>query len=233
MSTGRGEHGANGDLVVPLYSRRRRRGLLAQKLQHVIAGAGLFFSGVQSLSGEAEGLELALAIAGMITAGLLIVAFAREVRSMAGAGETHAQQAHHRHTVDWMDIFAAAMLFAEAAEKWHRRGHIWRPETLAAVATLGVGLFHGRLAARKERRRSLQLTDGGVSVGRRFFGAFRAPWNEIAEITIGDRQAAIRTRGGTTRRLDLKDLENADAVRAALTEGQRRLAAATHEGFAP
>jgi hypothetical protein len=28
-------------------------------------------------------------------------------------------------------------------------------------------------------------------------------------------------------------LANADAVRAALTEGQRRLAAATHEGLAP
>ena len=51
------EDAAGGDLIVPLRSRRQRRGLLAQKLQHVIAGAGRFFSGIQSLSAGAEGLE--------------------------------------------------------------------------------------------------------------------------------------------------------------------------------
>ena len=123
----------------------------------MIAGAGLFYSGVQSLSAGAEGLERILAIAGMMTAGLLIAAFAREVRGLAGSHETPAH-GHQSQAVDWMDVFAAGMLFAEAAEKYHLRGHIWRPETLAAVATLGVGLFHGRLSARKERQRSLQLT---------------------------------------------------------------------------
>ena len=222
------EHGGGatgGDLIVPLHSRRRQRGALAQKLQHVIAGAGLFFSGIQSLSDGAHGLERTLAIAGMITAGLLIAAFAREARHLAGARAAHAPDAPHTQSVDWIDIFAAGMLFAEAAEKYHLRGHIWRPETLAGLATLGVGLFHGRLAARKQRRRALWVTGDGVAVGNRFFGAFKGSWSEIAEISLTDREATIRTDDGKTRRLDLADLENASAVRSALEDAQRRLTA--------
>lgn len=51
------EPDAAAELVVLLRSRRQRRRLLAQQLQHVIAGAGRFFSGIQSLSAGAEGLE--------------------------------------------------------------------------------------------------------------------------------------------------------------------------------
>ena len=47
------EPDAAAELVVLLRLRR----LLAQQLQHVIAGAGRFFSGIQSLSAGAEGLE--------------------------------------------------------------------------------------------------------------------------------------------------------------------------------
>jgi hypothetical protein len=231
MSAGHAVTTAGDDLVVPLHSRRRQRGVLAQKLQHVIAGAGLFFSGMQSLSAGAHGLELALAIAGMITAGLLIAAFARAVRGVARARGTHAHPAHHHHAVDWIDIFAAAMLFAEAAEKYHLRGHIWRPETLAAVATLAIGLLHGRLAARNEQRRSMRLTGDHLVIGGRnkFVRRFTARWDEIADISIGDREASIRTHQGKTRRLNLADLENAPAVRDALTRAQERLAARRQE----
>jgi hypothetical protein len=214
---------ADREILVPLHSRRRRRGLLAQKLQHVIAAAGLFFSGVQSLSAGADGLELTLAVGGMLTAGLLIAAFVRDVRAVAGSGGAHAHAAHGPHGIDWTDVFAAGVLFAEAAEKWHLRGHVWRPETLAALATLGVGLFHGRLAARKERRRSLRVTGDGVAAGRRLFGAFTARWNEIAAIEIGEREAFVRRHDRKSRRFNLADLENARDIRAALQEAQRRL----------
>ena len=125
-----------------------------------------------------------------------------------------------------MDVWAAGVLFAEAAEKWRTRGHIWRPETLAALATLGVGLMHGRLAAAGERRRSLRVTSEELSIGGRlrFSRRFTARWSEIAAIEIGEREATVRTHRGKTRRINLADLENAPAVRAALQEAERRLA---------
>ena len=72
---------------------------------------------------------------------LLFTAIGTRVRNR------HKQAAHGAHGIDWMDIWAAGVLFAEAAEKIRTRGHYFRPETLAATATLGLGLFHGRLAA--------------------------------------------------------------------------------------
>jgi hypothetical protein len=211
------------ELIVPLHSRRRARLGVGQKLQHVIAGGTLFLSGVQSLSSGAEGLERALAVAGMATAALLFAAFVRSLRPATGRA-AHAAHASHGHGVDWVDIFAAGVLFAEAAEKWHSRGHIWRPETLAALATLGIGLFHGRLAARKERQRSLRVNGEGVVVRRRFFGSFTSTWRDLAEITLTDREAVLRRRDGKQRRLNLADLENASDVRAALEQARRQIA---------
>lgn len=217
MRAGHEPNAATGDLVVPLHSRRRQRAAIGQKLQHLIPAAGLLFGGVQSLMAGGEGVERILAILGIFTSGLLMTAFMRHVRALG------QRQVHAAHGVDWMDIWAAGVLFAEAAEKWRLRGHIWRPETLAAVATLGIGIFHGRLAASNRRRRSLRVTGDGIIIGRRPFGTFKAAWSEIAAITMTDREATIRTHQGRTRRLNLADLENANQVRDALRVAQRRL----------
>jgi hypothetical protein len=214
------------DLTVPLHSRRQRRGALAQQLQHVVAAAGLVFSGLQSLSSGAGGLELALAVGGLITGAFLIATFARTVRGLRHGGATpHA----HVHGVDWMEIWAAGVLFAEALERWHIRHQVPRPQLLTAVATLGIGLFHERLAARRQRRRSLRLTSDHLYVGRRPFRHIKARWDDIAEIAMTDHHATIRTHQGRKRRLNLADLENGPEVRGALQEAQRRLVEHTHQ----
>jgi hypothetical protein len=221
MSAPHAEQTAPDDeLVVPLHSRRRQRAAIGQKLQHLIPAAGLLFGGAQSLIAGVEGFERVLAALGIVTSVLLMSAFGRHVRSM------RESDPHAKHGIDWMDIWAAGVLFAEAAEKWRLRGHIWRPETLAALATLGIGLFHGRLAASKERRRSLRVSGTALSIGGRFRWSrpFIARWEEITGIEIGGRDATVRTRNGRSRALNLDDLENAADVRAALQLARGRLA---------
>ena len=208
------------ELMVPLHSRRRKRAALAQQLQHVVAAAGLVFSGVQSLSSGAGGLELALAVGGLVTGAFLIATFARTVRGLRHGGATPHT---HAHGVDWMEIWAAGVLLAEALERWHVRHQVPRPQLLTAVATLGIGVFHERLAVRRERRQSLRLTHDHLYVGRNRFSHFKARWGDIAEIAMTDHHATIRTHTGKKRRLNLTDLENAPDVRVALQEGQRRL----------
>jgi hypothetical protein len=216
-----GKDAAGADLIVPLRSRRRARAQTGQKLQHLIPAAGLLFSGVQSLMAGVDGLERALAIVGIVTSALLMTAFGRHLRTRRNPADSHTA-----HGIDWMDVWAAGVLFAEAAEKWRIRGHIWRPETLAALATLGVGLMHGRLAAAGERRRSLHVTSEELSIGGllRFSRRFTARWSEIAAIEIREHEATVRTHRGRKRRINLADLDNAPAVRAALQEAERRLA---------
>ena len=62
------------------------------------------------------------------------------------------------------------------------RRHFPGPQLLTAAATLGLGLFHDKVAARRERRRSLRLTRDHLYVGRNRFSHFTAKWDDIAAI---------------------------------------------------
>jgi hypothetical protein len=208
-------------VVVPLRSRRRQRALALQKAQHAVPAAGLIAAGAGALGSGAEGLDLALALVEIVTSVLLIGTI---VRGFRAARASRPNGSHHAHGgVDWADIWAAAVLFAEAGERWHLTQHIARPTILTAIVTLGLGLFHGRLAARQGRRRSLRVDDAGVYVGGRPFGTFRARWPELADISFRGNVAELRTRAGKVRRLDLADLEGAAAVQAALGLAQAHL----------
>ena len=218
MTAGQAQNAAGGDVAVPLHSRRRKRLQVGKQLQHVVPAAGLLYNGLQSLAAGAEGLELALAVAGMVTSGLLIAAFARRARGLRPHVATH-----HAHGVDWMEIFASGVLFAEAFERWHTHHRVPGPQLLTAVVTLGIGLSHSWLSARNERRRSIRLTPEHLFIGRNKFSSFTARWDEIAEVSITEREATIRTHRGRRRRLNLADLENAEDVRGVLQAAQRRL----------
>jgi len=193
--------------------------VLLQKAQHVVPAAGLLIVAAQTIGEGAHGAPLAIAVAEIVVVSLVLLAYLRGIR----AARRHAAPEHRAHAVDWIDIWLAGVMFVEIAERWHLGRKRWSPTLLLAIATLTVGLLHGRIAARAARRRSLRLTDEDLVVGGPPFRTFRARWSDIAGIDLGDRDAAIRTRDGRTRRLNLADLDHADAVRGALAEARRRV----------
>jgi hypothetical protein len=203
------------EVVAALHSRRRRRAALAQKLQHVIPALGLAFGATAALRAAPGGLELAIAVAEVATTALLVVAFARDLRPGGG----------HRHTrIDWIDVWAAAVLFTEAAERWRAHHHVARPTILTGVVTLGLGLMHSRVEARQKRRHSVRVAEDHLFIGGRPFRRLTVPWLDIASITVGDRSAEVRMHDGRRRRIDLAGLENPSEVAAALEAARKRLA---------
>jgi hypothetical protein len=158
------------------------------------------------------------------TSAFLIATLPREIRASRRSAPT--AHAHEHGGVDWVDIWAAGVLFAEAGEQWHLRHHLARPIILNGLLTLGLGLAHGRVTVLRQRRRSMRLSDEAIVIPGKPFRSFRATWRDIAAVTIDETAAAIRTRRGRVRRLDLRDLENAAEVRRALEEARRRVAAA-------
>jgi len=212
------------DVVVPLRSRRLKRALVIQKLNHAVPTIGLIVSGAQALQRGAAGFDLALAIVEIVTSLFLIGSLARAIRHTRA--DTSLTDAHHHRGVDWVDMWAAGVLFAEAGERWHLHHHVARPIILTALVTLGLALMHGRMSAFRQRRRAMRVTDAGIYVPGKPFRSFRAGWGEIAAVNVGDRSADIRTREGRVRRLDLLDLENAAEVKAVLKDAQRRVQAA-------
>jgi hypothetical protein len=232
MTTAHAEEAPGTEIVVPLKSRRQKRAAVAQKVNHLVPAGALLLAGIHSLTEGAHGVELVLAVGGIATSALLLAGFVKHVHHLRKDAPGHG-----KHGIEWIDVWAAGVLFAEGIEKYRIRGHLWRPEFLAAVATLGIGLMHGRLSAGHERRRSLRVHDDHLFVGGRlrFSKPFKARWDEIAEIVVTEREATIRTRTGRVRRLNLADLEHAAEIRAALQEASRRVqrlppdATLTHE----
>jgi hypothetical protein len=209
-------------LTVPLRSKRRERAQLAQKLQHAAPAAILLIAGVKTLGEGAQGFALALAIFEVVTSVTLGVSVLLAVRK-AGRPAKASAPVHPRHGPDWIDVFIGVVLLVEALERYQHSHHLARPTIVMGVGLMVFGLLHGRIAARTGRGMTLRLEDNGLYVGGKPFRALRVKWADLASIDIGARYATVTARDGRQRRLDLADLEGADAVRAALEEAHRRL----------
>ncbi len=211
-------------MIVPLRSKRRERAQVVQKFQHVIPAVPLLLAGLQAIKAGEHGFAFALGVFEVATSVLLIGTMLREIRALRRAPAPGANAHHADHGVDWVEIFAACVLIAEVLEHWHQTHHIKRPAVLTAILTLGLGLFHGRIARFGASRRVLRLEDEGIHIGGKFvFRPFRVSWADIASIEVGERHARIRTRDGRQRSLNLADLIDAGDVRAALEEARLRL----------
>ena len=134
-------------VAIPLHSRRRARAGAVQHVQHAIPAAGLAVAGTQAIQAGAHGFELGLAIAAVVTSGVLIVAVARHLREPAIAPHSHG------HRIGWVDIFASAMLFTEALERWRVSGRLWTPTTLTR------GPFRRRFSARWDDVAAIDIND--------------------------------------------------------------------------
>ena len=219
LGSGTAEAALSG-VAVPIRSRRRARGLLLQKLQHAVPSVVLLGDGLTRLGRGDTGAGFWLGLAEIAVSALVIGSFVRTVR---GARQNAAApHAHGQHGPDWLDLFLAAMLVVEAVVHQHETGHLPRPTVVMAAVMVVLGLAHGRIAAAGERRRSLQVSDAGITVGGRFFTRFVASWDEIADVRIDAREAAVVTRDGRTRRFDLADISNLDEVQPVLEDIARR-----------
>jgi hypothetical protein len=212
-------------VIVPLRSKRRERSLLVQKLQHGAPAIVLLASGARTLAAEPHGTALALAMFEIASSVLLIGSVVRAIR-IAKQPVNPSHLAHAHHGVDWVDIFTAAVLFAEAWERYHETRHIARPTILLGLVLLTVGLLHGRILTRVQHRRTLRVDEDGLYIGGKPFRSVRAKWGEVQSIEIGERYGVVTLKDGRIRKLDLPDLEGSNHVRAALA------AAAEHAAHA-
>lgn len=209
-------------MIVPLRSKRRERVVIVQKIQHAAPVLILLPAGLTALSEGARGFPLALGLFEIVTSVLLIASFFVAIRK-ARRPVDHATIPHGHHGVDWIDLFTGGVLLAEAAEHYHVTHHIARPTIVLAIALITIGLLHGRIVRRAERRFTLRVDDDGLYVGGKPFRSVRAPWADVTSIDVGDRYATIALRDGRRRKLDLSDLEGAQHIRHALAAAQQRL----------
>ena len=119
----------------------------------------LLIAGMQAIRNGEHGFALALGIFEIVTSAALLGTVVREIRAMRRP-KAHAEHAHHG--VDWVHIFAAAVLVAEVLEHYHLTHHIRRPTILTAIVTLALGLGHGRLQRFTDEPQRLRVDDDEI-----------------------------------------------------------------------
>ena len=220
-------------IAIPLRYRRAERGLFVQKLQHAIPSVIVLLDGLEHLSHNPRGAELALGVVEVVAAVLVMGSVFRGVRALRRRLATpHEDADHAHHGVDWIDLCIGVMLAVEAYAKYHATHHIPRPTILLAITMLAIGLSHGRIAAWGDRKRRLLVTPDGISIPGRFFRRTTLSWAEVESIEMDDRAAVIKAIDGRSKRIDLSDVLQPKAVRDALMSAQTLLDEARHASSA-
>ena len=219
-------------IAVPVRYRRAERGLFFQKLQHAVPSIVVLGDGLEHLSHNPAGAELALGVVEVGAALLVMGSVVRGFRTLIKQTAAGVDAPHAHHGVDWIDLFIALMLSVEAYAKYHATHHIPRPTILLAVTMFVVGMTHGRIAAWGDRRRHLRVSAEGISLPVRPFSRMTLTWPEVSSIDIDDRSATVVAIDGRTQRLDLSDMLHAGAVRDALMQANRFLDDARHAASA-
>ena len=200
-------------MIIYLEDKRREAAQWAPKLQHLLAGIPLFLSGFANF--QHDEAERPLAILEMSVAAIVVLAFIKELR----AARRHAVTGHREHSaVGWFDLAAGGLLIFEAFHGAHGKPGYLRPQFLAGIATLGVGLFHTRLHQRKMRRRYLKLDDNGMEFRPSIFSRLSVSWEELISVGLTEKQAVLQLKDGRQHKIGLTRYHNRKALHQGLAE---------------
>jgi hypothetical protein len=215
-------------VAVPVRYRRSFKALFIQKLQHAIPSFVVFGDGIDHLTHAAHGIDFWLGVAEVGVSALVMVSVILGFRALRRQTTAAHADAHHHHSVDWIDICLAAMLSVEAYAHFRATAHVPRPTILLAFAMLTIGVLHPVIARHGDRRRELRVGDDGISVPGGKFTRLTLRWPDVEAIDVGDRYATLTAVDGRSTRIDLGDVLQPTAVRDALMHARTFLDASHH-----
>jgi hypothetical protein len=167
----------------------------------IMAGFGRLRSTVDAPSGFGVAL---------IAAGALLAWAA--MREMRGRGTGHP---------GLVNLLAGVALLTEWAIMVADHGRWFRPSLLMGLTSLGLGIFHRPLDAKRRSLRALRMDDEGLSFRLNRFTRFTLRWAELSWIGLEPAEIRFQHRGRRQDRVALRRLGNAPEVVAALSAAAR------------
>lgn len=187
---------------VQLRDRRVKLATRYEAVQQAIS-VGMLLVAVRDRLRTPEPGDVPMAAAQVVAGVLLLIAIARDLRG------------HDTGHVNWSNVLAGSLLGLEWLDRVEHGGRMWSPVLLTAIASLAVGLLHGRLHARRQRRRQIVMDEETLNY-RNLLRHFRVGWRDLKEIVADGTRLDLHTIGGRTHRIRMRQLENgaevADAV---------------------
>jgi hypothetical protein len=166
-------------------------------LNHAGPALVLLTEGATSLVDPASG-PLWLAALSLVAGGALIVAIIRQLKSRA----TH-------DGIAWVDIFAGAVLFTEALNKFHEgKQKLPYAYALLAFATLLLGIFHETIA----RGRYVRVNTEGITARPTRWRTLSLKWEELRSLAINGAEIRFEDLRERRPRIDLRKEDNRSEV---------------------
>lgn len=193
-----------------IYFQPTKRKKFTRSFNHVLAGVLLLLLGIENLSQHGSE-HLIFALLSILAGAAVFISFIREMRQPA-----HAKP----HGVNWVDIFAGAVILLEA---WHK----YKPEKgfqpatllfLAGLVTCGLGIFHAKLA----QLARLHCDANGFLARMSPFKKLQLAWQDIAAVQLEPATIRITTHDHQQHKLSLRLVENKTAVTTFFDENWRR-----------
>src|SRR5215471_3374196 len=140
-------------MIIYLHDKRWQVVQWMPKIQHLVGGFPLLVGGIRKLGDESE---RPIAIVEIAVALVVLAAFVKEL---------HAELRSYRHShspFGWFDLAAGGLLIFEAFHSPHNKAAYLRPQFVSGIATIAIGLLHGRLHSMHQRGRYLKFHDTGI-----------------------------------------------------------------------
>jgi hypothetical protein len=197
----------SNDVVIVLRDRRVRFAEKAQLIQDVFSAFALVPAGLARLH-SVDPLERWFAFVELAGVAALAVITLREMRD------------HDDITpgIGWVNVIVGAVLICESALQTHEGSKWFTPTLLTGLVSIGLGIFQGRLRARKQKRRerSIRITDDGIAIRLAKFRRFDQAWSNIRSIEERDGVFTISPHEGRAAKIRVRRYDNPDDIAAAL-----------------
>ncbi|HEV2736467.1 MAG TPA: hypothetical protein VGV85_16595 [Longimicrobiaceae bacterium] len=201
-------------VTIPLEDRRAERAQRMEAVTQALAAVSLVSAALGALPApDTEGTLLAGFE--LLAAALLVGAVVRELRATRGGAEEGPARVPR---IGWVNLFAAAALFAETYHRVYTGGKFSRPTFLLGVIALALALLHPWIARRRAGMRFFRADDAGIELRTSPLRGFRLGWDEIAGVERDGDTLLVRTRAGAVRRVALRRYRNGEALAATLLE---------------
>ena len=205
--------------TLQLQDRRLRRAEWIQRIPLALSALVLAEAALPRLAGPARGDQL-FAVAELATAVLLVVVL----------GVAWRQRHRPPAALGWVDLAAAAMLFAEWGDRLAHGGKRFSPVLLTALVALALGLGYRPFLRFQEGRRCVRIDEEGLRFRLSLLRRFVLSWPDLASVERSGAALVLHRRDGREHRIPLGRLDNGEEVARRVTAAAARVGVAVRSG---
>ena len=120
-----------------------------------------------------------------------------------------------------LNVVAGVALLTEWGVSMAAGAKTIQPSLLAAIVSLGLGIFHAPIQRARRRRRHVTIDVEGIALWLSPFRRFRVRWADLRRVEMDSATLRLVRENGKLHRIPVRRLHNAAEVAAAIVDACR------------